>query len=954
MSSSNEREDRDPPDGIVATRVVVARRRSWAVPAIVVVALAIAALGFLGQKAVPPRPPVAPTPTAPPIAMDWTAIPLDPAAFRNALVGLVVHVPGGLLAFGQDRTDRHAIVWTSTDGRIFVRHDQPLGTFGGGVPDAAVQVGSGYVAVGYHSTVDGTTRDIWASADGAAWFRDPSPTGRGFDEVRTIVGSGGTAILVATVGGSQLLLSSDDGLLWTPTGDLDPTLGRAAYISAAVDSGDGYLAIGAVGSEDAIWRSPNGRAWSRIGPADPTLFAGVRLQSLFRTTTGFLVSGFGEGFGHSSSWVSDDGATWLPDTSGSLALRDRRLLLALDGGNLDISSEASGGGPGGLTAWADPGSPVDVPPPTTALADWNRQATVLDGHVLLLAGDPTTDPVEGWLGTLVGSGIARAAPTSSTTPGPSVPSGSPASSPSASPVATRPVNPPGGHLDWVRLTSARVLADDVRDISMSGVVSLGRGLVAYGTDGSDAVLWTSPDAGHWQRMPVSPTMHGALIRAVTGGTHGQLIAVGGVLTADGLETPAAWTSADGLTWVRAKVPALGGNGEMADVVAGRGRLVAVGWRDSDSGSLAAAWTSPDGGAWSLAPAAPGDGSGTAQAVAYAEAGYVAVGSSQPDGSNSVGAAWVSPDGIAWTKVPDQPAFAPADQTAGRFGGLSITDIVAGGPGVVAVGSQDSSTGPLGAIFTSRDGRSWTRLPPEPTLDGAYLQTVATWAGGLAIAGDISGYAGSDPVIYASPDGGAWTRLARTDLDPGRRDDPGGVTLAGIAPFGADLIGVGSGGDYPGRQQAAIWVGAPTGTLVPDHVCPATVDSLVVLASMTAADRAGCIDRRGVTVSALARANDGGCTADVPDELSGCGGSLELAPVERGQSLFTTPIDRSVLPTFSMTTFAPWKLTFTAGVAGPACVPTPAFNGVVYEPLDSVRLQCLGVLRLIAWDRIVRP
>jgi hypothetical protein len=36
------------------------------------------------------------------------------------------------------------------------------------------------------------------------------------------------------------------------------------------------------------------------------------------------------------------------------------------------------------------------------------------------------------------------------------------------------------------------------------------------------------------------------------------------------------------------------------------------------------------------------------------------------------------------------------------------------------------------------------------------------------------------------------------------------------------------------------------------------------------------------------------------------------------------------------------------------VATPAVNGVVYDPLDGIRLQCLGVLRLIASSRIPTP
>jgi hypothetical protein len=300
------------------------------------------------------------------------------------------------------------------------------------------------------------------------------------------------------------------------------------------------------------------------------------------------------------------------------------------------------------------------------------------------------------------------------------------------------------------------------------------------------------------------------------------------------------------------------------------------------------------------------------------------------------------------------AFEPPPDTASRGGGLSLIDVVAGGPGFVAVGNMDSSKGTTGAIFTSRDGQSWTRQPSD-VLDGAYLGAVTTWAGGLAVAGNLVGFAGSDPAIWTSRDGGAWAPLAHADLNAGRIADLQGVSLAGIARYGRDLIGVGAAGGYPARQEGVIWVGAPSSELVPDHVCPSSMNTLAVVASMSAADRAACIDRRGVTIDALVQASDNnGCSSDTPDELSGCGVTLALAPLDGGPSVLTVPIDRSLLAAFPDATFSPWSLTFRTGVASPACVATPALNGVVYDPPDSVRQQCLGVLRLIASSRIAAP
>ena len=498
-----------------------------------------------------------------------------------------------------------------------------------------------------------------------------------------------------------------------------------------------------------------------------------------------------------------------------------------------------------------------------------------------------------------------------------------------------------------------VLVDDIHDMSMTGVVNLNSKVVAYGSIGNDGVIWTASDAGHWKRLPASPAMRGASLRAVTAGAVGRLIAVGAVLGPDGQETPAAWTSPDGVAWKRVAVPLAGSIGAMSDVASGPEGLVAVGWQDAEQVSRPAIWTSLDGSAWSAVPLSAGEfASGYIQAIAHDNSGYVAVGASQPpDGSGSAGAAWTSVDGRTWSSVGDQAAFAPPPETATRGGGISLADITAGGPGFVAIANLDGRSGPVGAIFTSRDGRDWARQAPDSVVSATFLRSVTTWAGGLAIAGN-AGYTGSDPTLLTSVDGGAWSPLARADLIATARDEFQPVTLGGIAGFGPDLIVVGGAGGYPARAEGAIWVGAPAGTSVPDHVCPARVDSLAVLASMTAADRAACIGRLGVTISALVRASDGGCSSsDLPDELTLCGGQLALAPTDGGPAVLTTPIDRALIAAFPSDQFSPWTLTFGAGVVSPACVATPTFNGVIYVPPDSVRLQCLGVLRLVASSRI---
>ncbi len=123
---------------------------------------------------------------------------------------------------------------------------------------------------------------------------------------------------------------------------------------------------------------------------------------------------------------------------------------------------------------------------------------------------------------------------------------------------------------------------------------------------------------------------------------------------------------------------------MVSVTAGGPGLVAVGWALSGgAGELefdAVVWTSPDGITWSRVPDDEGvfSGEGDHQMVSVTAGGpgLVAVGSDRT-GNNPEAAVWTSPDGITWSRVPNQ-------WVRGR-GGEEMLSVTVGGPGLVAVG-----------------------------------------------------------------------------------------------------------------------------------------------------------------------------------------------------------------------------------------------------------------------------
>ena len=372
---------------------------------------------------------------------------------------------------------------------------------------------------------------------------------------------------------------------------------------------------------------------------------------------------------------------------------------------------------------------------------------------------------------------------------------------------------------WSRVSLDEAVFGGVGDLVMSSVAAGRLGLVAVGRDDPVAAVWTSADGVNWSRVPDEESVFSGegntVMLSVTAGGPG-LVAVG-----SDSKRAVVWTSVDGLTWSR--VPhdeaIFGGdlNPIMNDVTAGGPGLVAVG---SDCAGLctdasphsAAVWTSVDGVSWSRVPhdeaVFGGEGIQAMESVAAGGPGLVAVGADNPDDFGYTGAVWTSVDGLTWSRVPDDEEV---------FAHAQIGSVSAGGPGLVAVGfGSNSDLGPNGlsaAVWTSIDGRSWSRVPhDEAVFGGEGLQAMeGVTAGGpglVAVGRDCpnrclgSSTGDAAAPVWTSVDGVTWSRVS-----------PGGTVLDGemwgVSVGGPGLVAVGRvKRDTPGPfRDAAAWTSA---------------------------------------------------------------------------------------------------------------------------------------------------
>lgn len=106
------------------------------------------------------------------------------------------------------------------------------------------------------------------------------------------------------------------------------------------------------------------------------------------------------------------------------------------------------------------------------------------------------------------------------------------------------------------------------------------------------------------------------------------------------------------------------------------------------------------------------GTGEMNAVIAAGRGFVAVGEADDGGS-----AWRSSDGLIWERaLVEEPA-------ARTSTGSMILDVTRGHGGFVGVGLAQLARGSRAAVWTSYDGRRWTRVPHQAAFGTTGFQAM---------------------------------------------------------------------------------------------------------------------------------------------------------------------------------------------------------------------------------------
>ncbi|GLW07528.1 hypothetical protein Misp01_26580 [Microtetraspora sp. NBRC 13810] len=271
-------------------------------------------------------------------------------------------------------------------------------------------------------------------------------------------------------------------------------------------------------------------------------------------------------------------------------------------------------------------------------------------------------------------------------------------------------------------------------------------------------VWTSTDGHAWSAVPASgltafrreDRVHD-IARTGTG-----FVAVGSTTLGDGTVGPMAWVSPDGTSWTRLESRNIGTPDKLRGintVIARQDAVVAL--ADPPAGtSSSVVLRSPDGGRnWlrtgaELAGVMPRPG-----ALAVVPDGFVLVPARQRTDEGEV-RVFCSPEGAEWSRCGSIKGL-PRDSTG-------VTGLASSAAGLAAV----AETGwDRYAVYTSGDGRSWTKGTDLGAVPGTVRALAVSDSGTLVVGGDRRATdVDNQLVLMTAPRGRAATPVRLGDIE----------------------------------------------------------------------------------------------------------------------------------------------------------------------------------------------
>jgi hypothetical protein len=212
------------------------------------------------------------------IATAWTSIDgrtwlaSDASVFRGSTsLAAVAATPGRIVVGGSGRQLGDLPIWSSVDGRTWTEARQSTPYTRANVTGIAMG-GPGFVAVGY----DDVGAVAWTSTDGAVWRRVDDPS---FDRGRllAVAATPGGLVAVGRDAAGARAWTSLDGTAWMPA---DPFGTPATWPTAVAATSYGVVAVGGPTAADDVWISPDGVGWRAVrdqtwsGPTEIDAIAG--------------------------------------------------------------------------------------------------------------------------------------------------------------------------------------------------------------------------------------------------------------------------------------------------------------------------------------------------------------------------------------------------------------------------------------------------------------------------------------------------------------------------------------------------------------------------------------------------------------------------------------------------------------------------------------------------------